>query len=380
MPPEYYFENGLRKVRPYVYQHETFAKARWLGRTLEQVFRTEFTTKPFHYYENSILNGTIKVNTENTVKFYVFKNADILQSLIHQHERVVTAQPIQIVHESPNLLVVNKPGSMPVHPTARYNFNSLTQILKYEYGYEDLHCINRLDRLTSGIVMLSKNKETAASMMKLLKSKSIKKSYFARVKGRFPYDRFVCTEAIAPQIHKAGKIGVTANGKECTTVFSFCSFNGITSLLKCEPLTGRTHQIRVHLQHLGYPIANDPLYGCLEWEPEHKNWIADRDDYTAMPPDSIAINDTGDTIHCFECAYPTEDPIPEQLSIWLHAYEYQSDNWTYCTERPKWAEFDWAGDVDISERFWDNGGLWDGIPPKVYSNKPPMSSPNPLFQ
>lgn len=364
--PEYYIENGLKKVAPYFYQYQTFAKSRWIGQTLGQIFAQEFKAKPLNYYEKEICRGNIKVNGNIVDKDYVCKNADVVQSVIHQHERAVCIEAIEIIEETRNLLIVNKPGSLPVHPTARYNYNTLTQILKFEHGFEDLHCVNRLDRLTSGIVMLAKSSQTAAEMMNLLKSKSIKKSYFARVKGHFPYKELLCNEPIAPLVHKAGKVGVTPTGKPCSTKFTFCSFNGRTSLVKCEPLTGRTHQIRVHLQYLGYPIANDPLYGSLEWQSDSDTWIKNELPIAIQSPIDVTSKDSNFVVSCVECANPTRDPIPEQLYIWLHAHEYKSDDWSYKTSIPDWAEDDWEGDLDIEERFWRHQGLWDGLPPKVY--------------
>ena len=362
--PEYYIENGLRKVRPYLYQYQTFTKHRWIGKTLLEVFKSEFKAKPINYYEQEILKGIIKVNGSLIDLNYRCKNKDSIESLIHQHERSVCNTPIEIIEETDDLLVVNKPGSLPVHPTARYNYNTLTQILKFEHNFGDLHCINRIDRLTSGIVMLSKTSEKAAEMTNLMQQKSIKKAYLARVKGRFPFDEIICNEPIAPLVHKAGRIGVCADGKPCSTNFTFLSFNGRTSLLKCEPLTGRTHQIRVHLQHLGYPIANDPMYGLLEWQTKEKHWMID-DKHEIMPPFEVNIgNET--TLSCLECANPTRDPIPEQLQIWLHAFEYKSKDWCYQTRCPEWAQEGFLGDLDIESRFWMNKGLWDGQSPKVY--------------
>lgn len=90
-----------------------------------------------------------------------------------------------------------------------------------------------------------------------------------RVEGEFPEGELVCEEPILVLSFKIGLCRVDPKGKECRTVFQRLSFNGETSVVRCLPLTGRTHQIRVHLQYLGFPILNDPIYGSSAWGP-HK--------------------------------------------------------------------------------------------------------------
>lgn len=86
-----------------------------------------------------------------------------------------------------------------------------------------------------------------------------------RVEGEFPQGELVCEEPILVVSFKIGLCRVDPKGKECRTVFQRLCFNGKTSVVRCLPLTGRTHQIRVHLQYLGFPILNDPIYGSSAW-------------------------------------------------------------------------------------------------------------------
>lgn len=88
-----------------------------------------------------------------------------------------------------------------------------------------------------------------------------------RVEGEFPEGELICEEPILVVSFKIGLCRVDPKGKECKTVFQRLSFNGKTSVVRCLPLTGRTHQIRVHLQYLGFPILNDPIYGSSAWGP-----------------------------------------------------------------------------------------------------------------
>jgi RluA family pseudouridine synthase len=359
-------------VKPYDFVYNTYAKQRWLGKTILEIFAKEFKDKSVAYYKHAIDRGQITVNGNAVSIDYVCKNSDLIENLVHRHEPPICNSEIQIISQSEDILVVNKPGGIPVHPVGRYNFNSLIQILKFEMGFEELHCVNRIDRLTSGLVILARNPQKAAEMMLTMKERAIKKIYYARVRGKFPFDVIECKEPIETISHKVGINIVSEKGKPCFTKFTFLHYNGITSLVKCEPMTGRTHQIRVHLQYLGYPIANDPVYGCSEWSSKNYKPYGDPTEikeivdsvtdkvFAAEPP--FDENSSG----CFECKIQRKDPIPEQLYIWLHAYSYEGPGWKYNTSDPDWAENTWKGDQTLEERFWKYGGLWDGVAPGKY--------------
>lgn len=110
-------------------------------------------------------------------------------------------------------------------------------------------------------------------------SEQLEKEYVCRVKGEFPQDELICEEPILVVSFKIGLCRVDPKGKECRTVFQRLSFNGKTSVVRCLPLTGRTHQIRVHLQYLGFPILNDPIYGSSAWGPNRgKGGVVGRSD------------------------------------------------------------------------------------------------------
>jgi tRNA pseudouridine synthase 9 len=139
--------------------------------------------------------------------------------------------------------------------------------------------------------------------------------------------------------------------------------------LECKPLTGRTHQIRVHLKHLGYPIANDPLYCCDKvWTKDTaiedvienaKNVLFPDEDDT---PNKSSVNHKDrpldDDADCLDCKYPKPDPVPEQMFIYLHAFKYQGDGWEYETKKPFWAHDEYDGDKVVEDVFWKNGGVW----------------------
>lgn len=162
-------------------------------------------------------------------------------------------------------LVVSKPGSMPVHAAGRYRKNTLLEILQDEYKMSSLYCCNRLDRLTSGVMVIGTRKTAGQQLGAAFMRGVIKKEYIARVMGRFP-EREVVDEPIITVDRQMGLVIRHEQGKPATTIFERMSYDATTdtSVVYCQPLTGRTHQIRVHLQFLGHPIANDPLYSSHE--------------------------------------------------------------------------------------------------------------------
>ncbi|XP_025971310.2 pseudouridylate synthase RPUSD2 [Dromaius novaehollandiae] len=265
----YYFEGGLRKVRPYYFDFRTYCKGRWVGRSLAHVFSTEFRAQPLACYRAAARAGRLRLN-EQPVRDLdtVLKNNDFLRNTVHRHEPPVTAQPIQILVEDDEVVVVDKPSSLPVHPCGRFRHNTVIFILGKEHNLKELHTIHRLDRMTSGVLMFAKTAEVSKRIDEQVRQRQLEKEYVCRVVGEFPENEVVCEEPILVVSYKVGVCRVDPKGKSCKTIFQRLSYNGKTSVVKCLPHTGRTHQIRVHLQYLGYPIVNDPIYNMKAWGPE----------------------------------------------------------------------------------------------------------------
>ncbi|XP_062547270.1 pseudouridylate synthase RPUSD2 isoform X1 [Armigeres subalbatus] len=256
----YYIENGLRKVYPYYFTFTTFTKGRWVGEKILDVFAREFRAHPAEEYERCIKAGTLTVNYEKVPTDYRLKHNDLLANIVHRHEVPVTSQPITIVHMDDDIVVVNKPASIPVHPCGRYRHNTVVFILAKEYNLKNLRTIHRLDRLTSGLLLFGRSPKKARQMEHQIRNRQVQKEYICRVEGEFPDGIIECKEPIEVVSYKIGVCKVSAKGKECTTTFQKLGYNGTSSVVLCKPLTGRMHQIRVHLQYLGYPVVNDPLY------------------------------------------------------------------------------------------------------------------------
>ncbi|CAM9950708.1 unnamed protein product [Discosporangium mesarthrocarpum] len=405
---QYYHDaGGLRRVKPYIYEFKTHAKARWLGKSIIDVFGKEFCVNSKSHYQSAIRAGHITVNGEKTEAEYKLRSGDLVCNRLHRHEPPVVGGDINIVLETETEMVVNKPPTIPVHPCGSYRFNSLFYILQQQRPGVTLRVCHRLDRLTSGLTIFAKTAERANEIQSQIGSGETKKVYLARVSGDFGQnlseDRRWCEhtgQGIPPtrsevqahtkavKMHQArlksiqlegnqegtrgetvvgqgtlereeagdgkvmGKInrkvvspdednpcnkkvvspdednpcnkkvvspdevnpcnkkvvsldevnpcsmwwrmegdavgssssshttvrvscpirllepkngvyGCHGDGKSAETVFCRRAYDlkSDTSLVECYPVHGRTHQIRLHLQWVGHPIANDPCYG-----------------------------------------------------------------------------------------------------------------------
>ncbi|XP_026864691.2 RNA pseudouridylate synthase domain-containing protein 2 [Electrophorus electricus] len=265
----YYFEGGLRKVYPYYFDFKTYCKGRWIGRTLFEVFTTEFRAEPLDYYKKAVKVGRIRLNEIPVNDLNItLKNNDFMRNTVHRHEPPVSGRPLEVLVDDGKVVVVDKPASLPVHPCGRYRHNTVIFILGKERGLCGLHTVHRLDRLTSGVLLFARTLEVSKKLDQMVRDRQLEKEYVCRVEGEFLDGEVVCKEPILVVSFKVGLCRVHPKGKECCTVFQKLSYNGRSSVVRCLPLTGRTHQIRVHLQFLGFPILNDPIYGSSAWGPD----------------------------------------------------------------------------------------------------------------
>lgn len=265
----YYIENGLRKVYPYYFTFTTYTKGRWVGRTLMDVFGEEFRAHSSDEYERHIEKGSLTINNERVTPDYVLKHNDLLANVVHRHEVPVASGTIDVIHLDDDIVVVNKPSSIPVHPCGRYRHNTMIFVLAKEYGLRDLKTIHRLDRLTSGVLMFGRTQNIARTLEAQIRDRMVSKQYVCRVEGKFP-ESIECELPIEVISYKIGVCKVSPGGKQCSTSFQLIGYNeqADTSVVLCKPRSGRMHQIRVHLQYLGHPIQNDPLYNDTVFGPE----------------------------------------------------------------------------------------------------------------
>ena len=170
--------------------------------------------------------------------------------------------PLNIAYEDEYILVVNKPTAMPVHPSRGNSLPTLAEAVKGYIGAPFVfRAVNRLDRDTSGLVVIAKDQLTSAILSRTIKSGGMRKAYYAVIVGEPDNKVGKINLPIAREAEGSMKRCVREDGKESLTRYEIIRSSGNLSLAKIEPVTGRTHQIRVHMAHIGYPLYNDFLYG-----------------------------------------------------------------------------------------------------------------------
>eukprot|EP00797_Seminavis_robusta_P010175 Sro174_g076540.2 (806) ;mRNA; r:13314-15731 len=306
-------KTGIRVPPPCTRILQTKMKGKWKGKPVLQVVKEEFheLSKP-GVLDRLLEHGLLRVNdvpvtTQNAGTGLM--TGDTISRIVHWHEPpVIVPESISVqkvglsdavkmefgIDNSSNdsdIYVCNKPSSLPVHPAGPYLSNSLTLMIEAQEKLDpqSLSPCHRTDRVTSGLTICCTNSIVARIIQRSMCEKQVKKLYLARVHGKFvaseeevgsvrcPDDQRTltnvqyskdmnCVQVDAPieTVDPSNGIRkVTDKGKPATSLFRLLSYDPVSevSLLACQPITGRSHQLRVHLQLLGFPIVGDVLYG-----------------------------------------------------------------------------------------------------------------------
>ncbi|VDP83176.1 unnamed protein product [Schistosoma mattheei] len=172
---DYYIDGIFRKVFPYHFVFKAYAKDRWINRKLRDVLQSEFNNNSDEVIAQKCESGEILVNNAKVDPDYVINDSDLLSQKVHRHECPVLNLPIEFVHDSDDILVVNKPPSIPIHPCGQYTLSSITHILAKDYGLRPLRFTHRLDRMTSGLLLIAKNYDTSVRLQSQISSKEVAK-------------------------------------------------------------------------------------------------------------------------------------------------------------------------------------------------------------
>ncbi|MEN0587965.1 RluA family pseudouridine synthase [Kurthia gibsonii] len=216
--------------------------------------------------------GHLLVNGEKVKKTYKLKeNDEIVVNPPEPEPFEILAEDLnlEIVYEDADVLVVNKPKGMVVHPAPGHTTGTLVNGLMHQVT--DLSGINgvmrpgivhRIDKDTSGLLMVAKNDLAHESLVQQLVDKSVTRRYIALVHGHIPHDKGTIDAPIGRDKKDRQKMGVVDEGKHAVTHFQVIGRFGVDyTLVQCRLETGRTHQIRVHMNYIGYPLVGDPKYG-----------------------------------------------------------------------------------------------------------------------
>lgn len=231
----------------------------------------DLTTLSRSQANEEIKKGTVLVNGKAAKAKYAVKVGDVITYEIPEDEILdYEAEDISldIIYEDEDVAVINKPQGMVVHPSAGHTSGTLVNALMYHI--KDLSTINgvvrpgivhRIDKDTSGLLMIAKNDISHKALAEELKDKKSLRKYLAIVHGNLPNDRGMIVAPIGRSEKDRKKQAVTAKGKEAVTRFQVLERFGNYTLVELTLETGRTHQIRVHMAYIGHPVAGDPLYG-----------------------------------------------------------------------------------------------------------------------
>ena len=241
------------------------------GIRIDKYLSEVFVDKSRSFIQGIIEEESVKVNNKIPKSNYKLKALDEIEIIFKEPEILkVDAEdiPLDILYEDKDLIVVNKVQGMVVHP-APGNYNG-TLVNALVFHCKDLSSINgvirpgivhRIDKDTSGVLVIAKNDEAHNKLSEQLKDHSMKREYYALVEGRLKNEKGTIDKPLARNKRDRLKIGVVEGGKRAVTHYEVIErYNGYT-LIKCILETGRTHQIRVHMASIGFPLVGDPLYG-----------------------------------------------------------------------------------------------------------------------
>ena len=236
--------------------------------------------------------------------------------------RIISADELEswIVYEDERLLVINKPGDVVCHPSKHGPWSSLVGATRTRSGLETIHLVFRLDRETSGVVVLAKDPKMASRLQTAMQDRRVGKSYVALLTGNLSepvrVDQPLGTDTSSPVFMKST---VTEDGQPSVSFFEPVSMAGGFTLVRVTTETGRKHQIRAHAQWLGHPIVGDKIYGPdarLYLDFIDRGWNPELESRLLLPRQAL---------HCSRIDLRTtgmpfvfEAPLPVDLTGFLH--------------------------------------------------------------
>lgn len=217
-----------------------------------------------------IRDGKVLVNGKEVNVSYKVKLDDeieVEEDLEEEMNAVPENIPIDIIYEDDDLLVINKASGMVVHPAPGHYTGTLVNALLYRFDLNSGEAnrpgiVHRLDKDTSGLMLVAKNEFTHEKLSEMIGKKDVERKYLAIVDGLIKHDTGTIDAPIGRDPNNRQKMAVTdINGKDSITHFKVLERFDNNTFIECILETGRTHQIRVHMNYIGFPINNDPLYG-----------------------------------------------------------------------------------------------------------------------
>jgi 23S rRNA pseudouridine955/2504/2580 synthase len=244
------------------------------GQRIDNFLRNELPGVPKGRVYRLLRRGEVRVNGGRVRAEYKLKEGDevrvpparVSTGAPPPPEKLAAEMLDRVIYEDKRLLVINKPTGAAVHGGSGISHGVIELLRHARPDLNDLALVHRIDRETSGCLVMAKRRSALRELHGRFREGKVEKNYLALVVGDWQYGEQLIDVPLLVQNRKGGErhVIVSEKGKEAQTRVSLSRTYGIYSLLQCAPATGRTHQIRVHLQHAGHPIAGDDRYGDEE--------------------------------------------------------------------------------------------------------------------
>lgn len=248
---------------------------KYLTEVCEDLSRTEIQ----EYFEQ----GLVRVNQKTVKPSFKVKDNDVIDVDAKEDEPLTIEKeniPLDIVYEDEDVVVVNKPSGMVVHPAPGHYQHTLVNALLYHCnelsnlgGDVRAGIVHRIDKDTSGLLVVCKTNVAHKSLSEQLKEKTTTRKYIAIVTGSISHNLGKINAPIGRDPDNRQKMAVVENGKSAVTHFKVLDRFKDFTLVELQLETGRTHQIRVHMAYIGHPVINDPLYGTKKQTTEFGQYL-----------------------------------------------------------------------------------------------------------
>ncbi|OFI07566.1 ribosomal large subunit pseudouridine synthase D [Clostridium acetireducens DSM 10703] len=241
------------------------------GTRLDLILTNEFKDKSRSYIQNKIEKGNVLVNGKIKKSNYKVKLGDKITAYIPKSTELKIEPEnidLDIIYQDEDVLVVNKPQGMVVHPATNNYSGTLVNALLYHCknlskvnGVTRPGIVHRIDKDTSGILVVAKNDNSHDKLAQQLKNHSMTREYIALVEGKLKEYKGTINAPLARHPSERIKIAVVEGGREAITHYEVMEMYKNNTLVKCILETGRTHQIRVHMSYIAHPLVGDAVYG-----------------------------------------------------------------------------------------------------------------------
>lgn len=233
--------------------------------------------------QDKIKNGYVLVNGETVKTNYKVKPGDIItieEVPVEEFDLIAEDLPLTIVYEDEDLLVIDKQSGMVVHPGAGNQTGTLVNALLFHVpdfqaikGEVRPGIVHRIDKETSGLLVVAKTPQALAHLSNQMKEKTAHRVYIALVEGVIPHNKGKVDAPVGRDPKYRQRMAVVKYGKPAVTHFNVLKRYQEHTLIECQLETGRTHQIRVHLNYIKYPVVGDPQYGHKKTDTTHGQYL-----------------------------------------------------------------------------------------------------------